>query len=148
MLKLLNGTINANKEALFLRVFWWLMSFWWQCWLISMQRSCCVWITVCRVEWGKRPLKDHLFSVKQKLNVFRKVISFSDNGINYKPSMKNVQSFHVIRFLTKIKFVPRGHVTPPMGQNTPQSDKAIRFKHLQQNQSTGSFSLKLKKNNQ
>ncbi len=73
--------------------------------------------------------------------------SFSDNDINYKPSMKNIQSFRVIRFLTKIKFVPRGHFTPPMGQNTPQSDKAICFKHLQQNQSTGSFSLKLKKKN-
>ncbi len=43
---------------------------------------------------------------------------------------------------------------PPMGQNTPmggvkcpppQSDKAICFEHLQQNQSTDSFSLKLKK---
>ncbi len=28
-----------------------------------------------------------------------------------------------------------------MRQNVPQSDKAIFFKHLQQNQSTGSFSL-------
>ncbi len=36
--------------------------------------------------------------------------SFSDNGMNYKPSMKNVQSFRVIRFLTKIQFVPRGGV--------------------------------------
>ncbi len=33
-----------------------------------------------------------------------------------------------------------------MRQNTPQSDKEIYFKHLQQNQSTGSFILKLKKN--
>ncbi len=32
-----------------------------------------------------------------------------------------------------------------MEQNTPQSDKEICFKHLQQNQSTGSFILKLKK---
>ncbi len=31
-------------------------------------------------------------------------------------------------------------------ENTPQSDKAICFKHLQQNQSTGSFSLTFKKN--
>ncbi len=27
--------------------------------------------------------------------------SFSDNDINYKPSIKYVQSLHVIRFLTK-----------------------------------------------
>ncbi len=33
-----------------------------------------------------------------------------------------------------------------MGQNAPQSDKAICFKDLQQNQSTGSFILKFKKN--
>ncbi len=44
--------------------------------------------------------------------------------------------------LTKIKFVPRGCFTPPMEQNAPQSDKEFCFKHLQQNQSTGSFSLK------
>ncbi len=33
--------------------------------------------------------------------------SFSDNDIDYKPSMKNVQSFHVIRFFIKMTFVPR-----------------------------------------
>ncbi len=27
--------------------------------------------------------------------------SFSDNDINHKQSMKNIQSFHVIRFLAK-----------------------------------------------
>ncbi len=42
---------------------------------------------------------------------------FSDNDINYKPSMKNVQSFHVIRLLTNLKstfFFGVGG-TPPMG---------------------------------
>ncbi len=33
----------------------------------------------------------------------------SDTDINYKPSRKNVQIFHVVRFLTKIVFVPRGY---------------------------------------
>ncbi len=51
--------------------------------------------------------------------VQKSYLCFSDSDINYKPSMKNVQSFHVIRFLTKIKFVPRGRFTPPMGQNAP-----------------------------
>ncbi len=39
--------------------------------------------------------------------MFRKDIS--DNDINYKQSMKNVQSCHVIKFLTKIRFVPCWH---------------------------------------
>ncbi len=48
--------------------------------------------------------------------MFRKVIIVlvtNDHNINYKPSMKNVQSFHVIRFLTKITFVPRGRYKSP-----------------------------------
>ncbi len=45
----------------------------------------------------------------------------------------------------KNTFVPRGRFTSPMEQNAPQSDTAICFKSLQQNQSTSSFSLKLKK---
>ncbi len=86
------------------------------------------------------PLKDCVhFFCKTKVKCVQKSYSFSDTDINYKPSMKNVQSFHVIRFLTKIKFVPY------MEQNTLQSDEAISFKHLQLNQSTGSFSLKLKR---
>ncbi len=49
--------------------------------------------------------------------------------------------------LKKIKkIVPKWRFTPPMRQNAPQSDKAICFKPLQQNQSTCSFILKLKKN--
>ncbi len=47
---------------------------------------------IYRVEWGKTPLL-RVVQLKQKLNVFRKVHSSRDNGINYKPSMKNVQSF-------------------------------------------------------
>ncbi len=59
------------------------------------------------------PLKDCETKVKC---VQKSYHSFSDTDINYKQSIKNVQSFHVIRFLTKNKFVPRGHFTPPMGQ--------------------------------
>ncbi len=68
------------------------------------------------------PLKDCVifFSVKQKLNVLRKV---SDNYINYKPSMKNVQTFHVIRFLTKNLFVPRGRFTHLWGKTPPSLTK-------------------------
>ncbi len=54
--------------------------------------------------------------------------------INYKPSMKNIQSFHVIRFFTKIKFVPKGHFSPHVG---------LCFIHLQLKQSTDNISLKL-----
>ncbi len=50
------------------------------------------------VDWGKRTF----FSVKQKLNVFRKVILVLVTMTNYKTSMKNVQRYHVIRFLTKM----------------------------------------------
>ncbi len=57
------------------------------------------------------------FSVKQELDVFRKVIIVLVTMTNYKPSMKNVHGFDVIRFLTKINILPRGHLTPPMGQN-------------------------------
>ncbi len=46
-----------------------------------------------------------------KVKCVQKSYYFSDNDINYKPSMKNVQSFQVITFFTKIKFVPRGHPT-------------------------------------
>ncbi len=50
------------------------------------------------------PLKDCVFffcktNVKCVQNSYH---SFSDTDINYKPSMKNVQSFQVIRFLTKM----------------------------------------------
>ncbi len=50
--------------------------------------------------------------------------------------MKNVQSFHVIRFFTK-KFYKGafyktyGAKRPMGGVNAPQSEKAICFKHLQ-----------------
>ncbi len=37
---------------------------------------------------------------------------FCDTDINYKQSMKNVQSFYVIRFLTKMKFVPKKRYIP------------------------------------
>ncbi len=47
------------------------------------------------------------FSVKPKDKcVQNSYYTFSDNDINFKPSMKNVQSFHVIRFLTKMCFAP------------------------------------------
>ncbi len=81
--------------------------------------------------------------------MFRKVfiVLVTDNDKNYKQSIKNVQSFHVIRFLTKITFVTRGVFYPTycMEQNTPmggvqcpppKSKRAIFFQQLQQNQST------------
>ncbi len=54
------------------------------------------------------PLRNVLFfSIKQSLNVFRKVIVVLVTlDINYKPSMKNVQYFYANRFLTEITFVP------------------------------------------
>ncbi len=47
-----------------------------------------------------------LFSVTKVKCVQKSYHRFSDNNINYKPSMKNVLSFHVNRFLTKNTFVP------------------------------------------
>ncbi len=68
------------------------------------------------------PLKDcviFFFSETKVKCVQKSCHSFSDNDIHFKPSMKNVQSGHVIRFFTKITFVPRGRFTPPMWQNAP-----------------------------
>ncbi len=49
------------------------------------------------------PLKDCVFFFSEtKVKCVQKSYHcFIDNDINYKPSMKNVQSFHVIRFFTK-----------------------------------------------
>ncbi len=70
------------------------------------------------VDWGE---KDVFFCETKVKCVEKSYLSFSDNDINYKPSMKNVQRYHVIRFLTKMSFVPRGagRFTPPMGHNAP-----------------------------
>ncbi len=64
-----------------------------------------------RVEWGTTaPLRivSFIFSETVVKRVQKCYHSFRNNDINYKPSMKNVQSFHAIRFLTTIKFVPGG----------------------------------------
>ncbi len=55
--------------------------------------------------------------------------------------MSNV--FMLLDFQQKCNLY-RGGVLPTGGVKYPQSDKAICFIHLQQNQSTGFFSLKLK----
>ncbi len=41
------------------------------------------------------------FSKTKVKSVQKSYHSFSENDINYKPSMKNFQRFHVIRFLQK-----------------------------------------------
>ncbi len=45
--------------------------------------------------------------------------SFSDNDINYKPSMKNVQSFHVIRFKNNNNNCAKGAFYPTCGAKRP-----------------------------
>ncbi len=45
--------------------------------------------------------------------------SFSENDINYKPSMKNVQSFQVIRFLFKKKYFYQEGFAAQVGQTVP-----------------------------
>ncbi len=66
------------------------------------------------------PLKDCKKKIcARKLKCVQKSYhSFSDNDVNYKQSMKNVQSLNFIRFLTKIEFVSNLTLKlnlPPMG---------------------------------
>ncbi len=68
------------------------------------------------------PLKDCvIFFCATKVKCVQKSYhSFSDNDVNYKQSMKNVQSFHVIRYLTKLNLY-QGDVLPHLWGKMPLS---------------------------
>ncbi len=54
------------------------------------------------------PPRTVIFFCETKVKCVQKSYhSFCGNDINYKPSMKNGQSFLVVRFVTKIKYLPR-----------------------------------------
>ncbi len=91
--------------------------------MIRVTASACIVSIIGRVGKAPPPRTLYFFSVKQKLNVFRKVIIVLVTMTYYKQSMKNVQSFHVIRILTKITFVLRTQRPHGWGKMPPNLTK-------------------------
>ncbi len=69
-------------------------------------------------------LQSMVFSEKKVKCAQKSYHSFSDNDINYKPSMKNVQSFHVIRFFVKKIIFAKGAFYPTYGVKRPPDSQS------------------------